>query len=242
MNDNDNDNDNDTNNLVPIPSQPIMYRAPSQKCEAAEECEDYQTFVELFRVIKGKAPELPIDKHNHCILYHVEDFPKQCQCEQWDDKSTEDQHIIHGHWFHRYALNKLENEKKYKQRRKATTSQVGYGLISDKSGSGSGPRSGVRLGRKLQHTATLKSVLAKPNEEFEQLQFGAPYNVERIDAKFKNPKDEMLNNEYRPLRSSEWNDLLRKCVLFAKAVQARTSNLNVKQIVALKLYTGLCTL
>ena len=92
-----------------------MFRTPNEQCADAEGCEDFQTFVKLYRVIKAKEPELPINEHDHCVIYHVEDFPPQCQCEQWDSQSKETQHKIHGHWFHRYEMNKLQTEKKQTQ-------------------------------------------------------------------------------------------------------------------------------
>ena len=47
----------------------------------------------------------------------------------------------------------------------------------------------------------------------------------------------MLNNSFQPLAKNSWNDLLRECVVFAKGRKAKAAKLNVKQIVALKLYT-----
>ena len=68
--------------------------------------------------------------------------------------------------------------------------------------------------------------------------FGAPFTInKRSDAKFKNHKQEILKNEYHTLKAGEWNELLRKCIIFDKSQNAKSMGLNMKEIVALKLYT-----
>eukprot|EP01084_Bolivina_argentea_P152456 265956_1 len=67
------------------------------------------------------------------------------------------------------------------------------------------------------------------------LQFGIPW--QETVATFKNPKQEILENKYKPLAIREWNDLLRKCVGLSKTTKAKVSKLTLKQLVALKLYT-----
>ena len=65
---------------------------------------------------------------------------------------------------------------------------------------------------------------------------GSPFSVKQSDARFTNPKQEFLNNSYAPLAAVEWNQILRKCVMFAKSRQAKSMGFNLKEIVALKLY------
>ena len=70
------------------------------------------------------------------------------------------------------------------------------------------------------------------------LQFGCPFMINnKQDAKFKNPKEEMLKNEYHRLKAAEWNEIIRKCIFFSKSKNGKKSHLNTKLIVALKLYT-----
>ena len=57
------------------------------------------------------------------------------------------------------------------------------------------------------------------------------------DATFKDPKQEVLKNKYHALKVAEWNDLLRKSVLFSKSREAKVIGLKLKQVVGLKLYT-----
>ncbi len=213
-----------------IAKQPFLIHTKSHQCVDAENCFDYQQFLLTYQHInKAKEPAFERQKCEHCIIYHIDDFAEQqCQCKQWLSKSTEMQHIIHGHWFHRCAWKQLQNEKKRNEERKKSTVAVKY------------KSKHKHIGRTLTSAASLKRVLAAPavSGEFNELQFGAPYRLKKDSAKFKNAKQEMLHNEFRMLSKAEWNDLLRKCILFAKAYQARISNLTIKQIVALKLYTG----
>eukprot|EP01084_Bolivina_argentea_P045468 83702_1 len=75
------------------------------------------------------------------------------------------------------------------------------------------------------------------SEKINELQFGAPFFVQKHQAKFKNPKYEILHNQYLTLTKSGWNELLKKCILFSKALEAKLNKLTIKDIVALKLYT-----
>ena len=71
-----------------------------------------------------------------------------------------------------------------------------------------------------------------------RLEFGSHFIVDnKSKASFDDLKDEILNNEYHGLKAAEWNELLRKCILFAKAREAKIIGLNMKEIVSLKLYT-----
>eukprot|EP01083_Nonionella_stella_P068945 183431_1 len=70
------------------------------------------------------------------------------------------------------------------------------------------------------------------------LEFGSPFIIlSKSEARFGNPKEEMLRNSYRQMQKREWNNLLKRCVPFAKASNARRSSLNLKQILSLKIYT-----
>ena len=72
-----------------------------------------------------------------------------------------------------------------------------------------------------------------------RFEFGQPFNLitEQLDAKWKDPKEEILNNDYCKLDEADWNELLRKCFIYYTSEQAKEANLELKEIVALKLYT-----
>ena len=72
-----------------------------------------------------------------------------------------------------------------------------------------------------------------------RLEFGEPFNLitDKRDAKWKDDKEEILKNDYCKLDKAEWNELLRKCTIYAKSRQAKAANLTLREIVALKLYT-----
>ena len=46
-----------------------------------------------------------------------------------------------------------------------------------------------------------------------------------------------MNNTYHALDKKQWNEVLRKCISLAKSQEANLIGLNLKQVVALKLYT-----
>eukprot|EP01084_Bolivina_argentea_P249913 418521_1 len=69
------------------------------------------------------------------------------------------------------------------------------------------------------------------------LEFGAPFIVEKHNAKFENVKKEIKCNTFHPLKSKEWNQLLKSCLLLSRSQKARISGLKLKEIVAMKLYT-----
>lgn len=69
------------------------------------------------------------------------------------------------------------------------------------------------------------------------LQFGCPFTEKQ--PKFNNPKEEILNNDFNKITVKDWNDVLKKCVGLGKSIKAKSIKLNIKQLVALKLYTDL---
>lgn len=78
-----------------------------------------------------------------------------------------------------------------------------------------------------------------PEDQIGRIEFGQPFNLitDKFDAKWKDPKQEMLKNDYHKIDAAEWNELLRKCMVFAKSREAKVVKLTLKEIVALKLYT-----
>eukprot|EP01084_Bolivina_argentea_P072372 131404_1 len=55
------------------------------------------------------------------------------------------------------------------------------------------------------------------------LEFGAPFIVEKHNAKFVNVKNEIQCNTFHPLKSKEWNQLLKSCLLLSRSQKARES-------------------
>ena len=72
------------------------------------------------------------------------------------------------------------------------------------------------------------------------LQFGCPFTEQ--EPKFKNPKMEILNNDFFKISVKDWNDVLKKCVGLSKSLKAKAIKLSIKQLVALKLYTDLLSI
>ena len=69
------------------------------------------------------------------------------------------------------------------------------------------------------------------------LQFGHPFTEKQ--PQFKNPKMEILHNDFKKITVKDWNDVLKKCVGLHKSLKAKSIKLSIKQLVALKLYTDL---
>eukprot|EP01083_Nonionella_stella_P222149 793028_1 len=115
------DTDTRRSSFLGVKHKPMLILKKSHQCSNAEDCFEYQDFCQLYQRINKKEPEFAKSMYEHCILYHVEDFPPQCECKLWDSKSTSLQHIIHGHWYHRDALTQLQNNKRLKEQRKKNT-------------------------------------------------------------------------------------------------------------------------
>eukprot|EP01084_Bolivina_argentea_P281672 481973_1 len=213
-----------------------------------KQCSEFKTFCNTYSIIKSKSTDADMDIYNHCLLNHIDDYPeKQCECKQWDEKSKEIQHIVHGQWFHRFGLNRLENERRITMDRQRSTPLIKYKslspdivrIVSESVHVEEGKEEEDSDDEMIQNTKSIINALNAPleSEQINELQFGAPFFAQKHQAKFKNPKDEILNNQYLTLTKSEWNELLGKCILFSKAIEARVNKLSIKEIVSLKLYT-----
>ena len=100
-------------------------------------------------------------------------------------------------------------------------------------------RQRFRTTSKIKYKQTLSSLLDKENtNSLATLDFGYCYEItQKWQARFKNPKDEILNNKYTALKNKEWNNLLKKSVYYFKTPQAKRISLSMKEVVSLKLYT-----
>eukprot|EP01084_Bolivina_argentea_P277274 473320_1 len=68
------------------------------------------------------------------------------------------------------------------------------------------------------------------------LQFGVPFDCKK--GKFRNPKDEILNNDFSTITVEQWNELLHQCLRgYVKTIRAISLGLTAKEIITLKLYT-----
>eukprot|EP01084_Bolivina_argentea_P057797 105566_1 len=109
----------------------------------------------------------------------------------------------------------------------------------------------IQLHRQFYHNITIdtgnseqKNEIFKENIQYTKcsnyeptLEFGSPFTiVSATDAKFKNMKQEFLQNEYHVLEKNKWNEELRKAVLYSKQQQAKKQHLNVKHMTALIFY------
>lgn len=87
-----------------------------------------------------------------------------------------------------------------------------------------------------RYTSRLAMVKKQPFRN--QLEFGYSMEIKHQNqAKFKNPKDEVLKHAKHPIEIAEWNLLLKKAIFLSKRHAVRHKKLTVKEIVCLKLYT-----
>ena len=159
---------------------------------------------------------------DHCLLFHSDvrrlEPPNWCineLCDKGIDKSGGVNRFIqfHRQIYHNepigIGIEEEVDEKDMKHNEEDEDNQIGYKSVSD-----------------LMEAAA-------------RLEFGHPFDLitEKREAKWKDPKEEILKNDYCKLDKAEWNELLRKCMIYAKSRQAKAANLKLKEIVSLKLYT-----
>ena len=91
---------------------------------------------------------------------------------------------------------------------------------------------------------TINAILTGSGNKINQnkvLEFGFPFECDRSEAKFKNPKEEILQNTICPIDVKHWNQLFNKCSVsngYSKALKTRQMKLKLKEVIVLKLYTG----
>eukprot|EP01084_Bolivina_argentea_P145811 255479_1 len=160
------------------------------------------------------------DEIDHCLEYHG-NFRSQCiftqNCKFVKGSKQRDNNRfvqLHAHFYHDITIDSDEIEMvKIKNREIHNEERIQYKLGSESNENNSNPSYGI-------------------------LEFGSPFILShKSEAKFKNPKQEILKNSYHSLKKTDWNELLRKCVMYAKSRDAKIFRLNMKEIVALKLYT-----
>eukprot|EP01083_Nonionella_stella_P126021 381228_1 len=155
------------------------------------------------------------DVIDHCLEFHG-DFRTKCifkpHCSFQSKLSESNSHRLvqlHGHFYHDFAIDADESE---------------------------GPNASIDTSvneEKIEHIQYKGG-----NKSGGILEFGSPFVIKhKNNAKFKNPKEEMLKNTYHHLSKQDWNGLLKKCVTIVKSRDGRRSRMNMKEIVSLKLYT-----
>eukprot|EP01084_Bolivina_argentea_P287937 494123_1 len=157
------------------------------------------------------------DEMDHCLECHGNFrnkclYKSRCDFQKLKDTNNNNRFIqLHGHFYHDIAIDVDEDIIKMNPKLMDNEESIQYKFGSEQN---------------------------IENQSFGILEFGNPFTVlKKTSSKFKNPKEEILRNSYHHIQKGEWNELLRKCVLFAKSMNAKMNGLNVKMIVALKLYT-----
>ena len=163
--------------------------------------------------------------YTHCMTFHAQ-HKSMCDmglsCNWMNDKS--EINMIHGHFFHNVPM-ELENINQ--------SSKPNEKFIAKQR------RARFSVASRVRYKETLSSLLDKTKiQSIAQLDFGYKFEItEKREAKYKNPKDEILNNPYSPLKTKEWNDLLKKSVFYFKKKESKKIKLSMKEVVSLKLYT-----
>eukprot|EP01083_Nonionella_stella_P252209 869281_1 len=109
-------------------------RAGSAMCASASTCKMFISMCKAYQNL-NKPPKRDSShtfNYQHCVECHVDDYPLQmCEgtCEVESD-STDWKHVIHGHWFHRFALHKLRDEFKEIEMQQKSTDTPRYVPLS----------------------------------------------------------------------------------------------------------------
>eukprot|EP01083_Nonionella_stella_P157426 511104_1 len=157
---------------------------------------------------------LSMDDVDHCLEFHG-DYRTDCidgkQCPL--HKNANNKVVqLHAHFYHDVAIDGSDDESDTECKDEDTNKE------------------------RIQYKSFAETDVPVPVNDV--VEFGSPFIIlSKAEARFGNPKEEMLRNSYRQMQKREWNDLLKRCVPFAKAKNARRSRLNLKQIVSLKVYT-----
>ena len=194
------------------------------RCDNGDECAQLKRVLDACRDITKlhDAKQLDPERNDivydmdHCLLFHADKrLPELCTNPECVDRVNESGGVnrfiqFHHQFYHNEPIGiSNEDEVDKKEMEQNEEGQIGYKSMSD--------------------------VMSKAV----RFEFGQPFNLitEKRDAKWKDPREEILKNDYCKLDKAEWNELLRKCIIYSKSRQAKAANLKLKEIVALKLYT-----
>eukprot|EP01084_Bolivina_argentea_P154321 269038_1 len=194
---------------------------PENKCELGNKCKelqfllkygDYKKYQSV--VIEQLTDECIYAYLDHCIdchlklrydeykCYHGDDCKVYNEFSPGDNKIDTLQALIHTYFYHNTMLNELQNEEqKVKSCIKTKTK-----TYDDEY--------------KIHYKKTLQTVLSSKTSPENLVRFGEPWVVEKQDAKFKNPKKEILHNVYCSLQNKDWNDILKMSVQLIKRPRA----------------------
>ena len=165
---------------------------------------------------------------DHCLEYHGNErfeciIGDKCKYKQKLKECNNNRFVqLHAHFYHDQAVDADEDE--------------------DEDDDGDDLHKQLTNEEHIQYKLALEAQCDGMDEDKRQqigvLEFGTPFMITNKKlAKFNNPKEEILKNTYHSIKVSEWNDLLRKCIIYHKSQNAKKSALVMKEIVALKLYT-----
>ncbi len=137
----------------------------------------------------------------------------------YGDKRGNLQILLHRHFYHENIMKEENNRIKY-----VKETMHGQKIID-------------------KFKPTMNAILSSANKisQNKVLEFGFPFECEPNEAKFKNPKEEILKNTICPIQIKHWNQLFNKCSVsngYSKALKTRQMKLKLKEVIVLKLYTG----
>ena len=195
---------------------------PGAACPVGDECPTFSRLLtkccDVSAIASMTQPSQDTQEINHCLEYHA-DFREQCIFEQ----SCQFEEVLrtscnnrfaqlHAHFYHEMAIDAEDDESKVSEQPLVDEEMIHYKSAE---------------------------VVIEETQCVEMLEFGHPFVISnKADARFANAKQEMLQNEYHSISKQEWNGLLRKCIVFGNSKRAKAARFAVKEIVALKLYTG----